>query len=441
MTPGAELELAIERPVAGGRMLARHEGRVVLVAGAIPGERVRARVERTTRQVMWAQAVEILDASADRREPSVDPACGGALYSHISYARQLQLKGEVIADAFRRTGKMSLPQPPRVAASPERGYRLRARLHVRNGRVGFFREGSHAICDAAATGQLHADAAAAVAWLSHALGSRLTHCDSLFVAENIAATERIAHLVARDDARLDDLPIIIPASVNLIGVTTSLPGRTVVLDGAATVSDSAAHVFGADSPVDAGVTWTRQAASFFQGNRFMVGALLRHVLAKSGVGSCVDLYSGVGLFAVALAAGGRRVIAVEGDPVSGSDLRVNAAPWQSRLRVVMSAVEEFVRHPLTPSPDVVVLDPPRSGVTPLVVDALVRWRAPRIVYVSCDPPTLARDARQLVAAGYQVSSVEAFDLFPNTPHVESVVTFESATSSAAPGNPSGPARS
>ena len=417
----AKIELSIERPVAGGRMLARHEGRVVLVGGAIPGERVRARVERTTRQVSWAQAVEILEPSVDRRQPAGDPACGGALYSHISYARQLELKGEVVADAFRRIGKMSLPERPAVAASPEQGYRLRAHLHVKDTRVGFFREGSHAICDAGPTGQLRADTLAGVAWVSRALGPRLAACDSMIVAENVVATERVVHLVARDDVPLDDLRLT-PAS-HLTGITTSASGRAIVLDGSATVSDSAAQVFGADPPVDGSVVWVRHAASFFQGNRFLVGALLRRVLAESAGDTCVDLYLGVGLFAVALAARGSRVIAVEGDPVSGGDLRVNAAPWPTRMRVAMAAVEDFVNQPLRPTPDVAVLDPPRTGASPIVLDALARWRVPRIVYVSCDPPTLARDARRLVAAGYQLSSIDAFDLFPNTAHIEAVVTF------------------
>jgi 23S rRNA (uracil1939-C5)-methyltransferase len=172
------------------------------------------------------------------------------------------------------------------------------------------------------------------------------------------------------------------------------------------------------------VTWIRQAASFFQGNRFLIGALIRHVLAASAGDTAVDLYSGVGLFAVALAARGCRVIAVEGDAVSGADLRVNAAQWPGRMRVVNAAVEHFVRQPLAPRPDVVLLDPPRTGASPPVVEALIRWSAPRVVYVSCDPPTLARDVGRLVSAGYQLSSVEAFDLFPNTPHVETVATLD-----------------
>ena len=395
----------------------------MLVGGAIPGERVRARVERTTRQVIWAQAVEILEPSVDRREPIGDPACGGARYSHIRYSRQLELKSEIVADAFRRIGKMVIPRPPEVAASSERGYRLRARLHVKDARVGFVREGSHAICDAALTGQLHADTLAAVEWVSRALGSRLAECESLVVAENIAATERVVHLVPREAVHLDDLTLTLTDSSQLTGISTSVSGRAVVLAGAATVSDSAAQLFGANPPVDASVVWARRAASFFQGNRFLVGPLLRHVLAESAGDTCVDLYSGVGLFAVALAARGSRVIAVEGDAGSGEDLRANAAPWPSRMRIVMAAVEDFVRQPLAPRPDVALLDPPRSGASTPVLDALVRWRAPRVVYVSCDPPTLARDARRLVAAGYRLASVEAFDLFPNTPHVEMVAAL------------------
>ena len=141
-------------------MLARDGGRIVFVAGAIPGERVRARVERTQRQVVWATAVEMLDASPDRRDPPSDPACGGLAYGHIAYARQRQLKGEIVVDAFRRLGQLRL-DPPDVVPSPESGYRLRARLHVRDRRAGFFLEGTHALCDAAATRQLLPESIAA----------------------------------------------------------------------------------------------------------------------------------------------------------------------------------------------------------------------------------------------------------------------------------------
>ena len=123
--------------------------------GAIPGERVVAAVERVERQVAFASTVDVVSASPDRRSSHADPACGGCLYAHIGYDRQIDLKSEVIRDAFARLGRLPV-EPPRVAPSPERDYRMRARLHVRGDRIGFFREGTHDLCDAAATGQLTA---------------------------------------------------------------------------------------------------------------------------------------------------------------------------------------------------------------------------------------------------------------------------------------------
>ena len=105
------LELVIERPVAGGRMLARHDGRIVFVSGAIPGERVRARVERVSKQSWWAKTVDVLDASPDRREPACDPACGGMAFAHIRYERQRELKQQILVDAFRRLGRVQLDAP------------------------------------------------------------------------------------------------------------------------------------------------------------------------------------------------------------------------------------------------------------------------------------------------------------------------------------------
>src|SRR5262249_11790275 len=126
----------------------------VLVSGAIPGERVTARVERVLKNVAYADALQADEASPDRRQLTGDPLCGGSLYSHIAYDRQLEIKREVIADGFARIGHLELPTNLRVAGSPEEGYRMRARLHVRGRRLGFFREASHDICDIRQTRQL-----------------------------------------------------------------------------------------------------------------------------------------------------------------------------------------------------------------------------------------------------------------------------------------------
>lgn len=424
MTPraGDILELTAERAVAGGRMLARHAGQVTLLAGAIPGERVRARVERATRQVLWAETIDVLEPSRDRRVPSCDLACGGSLYAHIAYERQRQIKGDVIADAFRRVGKLPL-EPPAVRPSPETGYRMRARLHVQDRRAGFFREGSHSLCDARTTGQLHPGAVDAADALLETMGSRAADCGSIVVAENIPASERVLHLEPREGTRLDDWKTAGPLA-GVTGITTSLRGRVITLAGLPTVSDSADRFLAGGPPLAAPIVWTRHAASFFQANRFLVGDLVRRVLDASAADTCVDLYAGVGLFAVSMTARGSRVIAVEGDPVGAADLRSNAEPFHGRLEVVQAAVEDFLSRPSVDRPNVAVLDPPRTGVARQTLAALIAWRPPRLVYVSCDPATLARDASGLVAAGYRLTSIDAFDLFPNTPHVETVVVLE-----------------
>jgi len=193
LTPGADIELSIEKPVAGGRMLARHQGQVVLVAGAIPGEQVRVRVERVSKQVAFAVTSSVLQLSTDRRPDAADGACGGSVYAHIAYARQLALKAEVVADAFARIGKLALPAPVPVTPSKEEGYRTRARLHARGGRLGFFREGTHELCDARPTRQLLPATHDAMERVRLALGdavaARLTGCEIL---ENTAANERVA---------------------------------------------------------------------------------------------------------------------------------------------------------------------------------------------------------------------------------------------------------
>ncbi len=152
--PGRRIIVDIEKPAAGGRMLARHEGRVVLVSGAIPGERVTIQVEKIAKGVVYGETTNILTPSPDRRHTTDDWRCGGNVLSHVSYPRQLQLKAEIVRDAFTRIGHVPLTDGPRVIGSPEEGYRMRAWLHVQSGRLGFFREGTHQLCSVTTTKQL-----------------------------------------------------------------------------------------------------------------------------------------------------------------------------------------------------------------------------------------------------------------------------------------------
>src|SRR5688500_9679603 len=187
VTVGQEVEVLVEKPASGGRMIARHEGEVLLLAGAIPGERVTAVVTRAEKRVAFAETVRVLEPSPDRRAPEGDPLCGGCLYAHIDYPRQLALKAEIIRDAFTRIGHVPVQETIAVAGSPERGYRMRARCHVRDGRPGFYREGSRDLCAAAQTGQLLEGSLEAVEAAVAALTAQGISVLSVELSENLAA--------------------------------------------------------------------------------------------------------------------------------------------------------------------------------------------------------------------------------------------------------------
>src|SRR4051794_19399976 len=202
---GQQVELTIEKPASGGRMIARHLGQVVLVRGAIPGERVTAWIERAEKRLAYAVTREVVEASPDRRDELDDPLCGGALYSHIAYPRQLLIKSDVVRDAFARLGRHPIEEPVSVEGSPEHGYRMRARLHVHGGRAGFYRENTHQLCDAAPTRQLGDDALGAVQRLAATLQrAQADAVTSVTISENVAGDERAAHLELAPGARVDE---------------------------------------------------------------------------------------------------------------------------------------------------------------------------------------------------------------------------------------------
>jgi 23S rRNA (uracil1939-C5)-methyltransferase len=412
VTPGQILVLTIEKPAAGGRMIARADGQIVLVGGAIPGESVRARVERVGKGVAYAETLEVESASADRRDVFADLQCGGCLYGHIAYPRQLDIKSQVIGDAFQRIGRLPLRAPVRVAASPEDGYRMRARLHVRGHRIGFFREGTHEVCDPRQTRQLLPATCDALDRVGAALQAlAIDGVREVELAENADGSERVVFLDAA--AEIDGRAVERLADLEgVTGVVTAFASR------------GAAHV--TDRLTVGGVTVSlrRHVLAFFQGNRHLLPALTAHVVDQvPASGEVLDLYAGVGVFAVSAAlARGVRVTAVEGDRVAAADLAANASAAGTSLMAVHQAVEDFVRR--TPPVSTAIVDPPRTGMSRDALNGVVRLHAARVIYVSCDVATLARDARRLVDAGYEIERIDAFDLFPNTPHVETVVVFD-----------------
>ena len=398
-------------------MLARHRGQVVLVWGAIPGERVSARVERVGKGVIYADTAAVLNASDDRRRDVGDWRCGGNVLAFVEYPRQLQIKSQIIEDALRRIGRVPLSKPPDVLPSPEHGYRMRARLHAANGRIGFYREGTHTLCGASQTQQL---SVATNAWIARAeeivSGIAPAALTAIELSENIGGDQRACHLELQAGT---DASAFSGLADGLVGLSASRADRGDVdtLSGTPTISDTI-H----------GVRLQRDVRAFFQGNRFLLEPLVQHVIDRVPEAPVCDLYAGVGVFGLTLAAvRSSPVIVVEGDPVSGFDLQANAAAFGERVRVERRSVEQFVALIRDRKEDVtdatMIVDPPRTGMTKDALSGAIALQPVRIVYVSCDVATFARDTRTLIDAGYELKELTGVDLFPNTAHVETVAVF------------------
>ena len=421
------MTLTPEKPAAGGRMIARHRGCVLLVAGAIPGEPARVRIERVERSMAYAVVEEALDPHPARRTVVGDPRCGGTVYAHIDYPEQTRLKGEIIRDALKRLARLEPPSVIAVTPSPERGYRMRARLHVRNGRIGFFLENSHRICDGRESGQLLPGTSLALDALADMLqGAGLTGAADVDVSENRSGDMRAVHIDLAHDARLE-LPGKLGPVPGVTGLSWSHPAMREerIAFGSPFVEDDVQLRAWADASAATPVRFRRHVRAFFQANRFLLDQLVASVVAACPPGPVVDLYAGVGLFGVCLAATGRHdVTAVEGHPVSAADLKVNAQPYSGSIVVHHTAVERFVQERAgAAGPGTLILDPPRTGMSREAMAVALGLGGGRVVFVSCDVATFARDVRRFVDAGYQLDAIQGFDLFPATAHVEVVAVL------------------
>ncbi len=411
------LNLRIERPVAGGAMLAHHGGRVVLVEGAIPGERVDARVDRERRDVLFATVIGVAEPDPDRRSLESDPACGGQAYLHINYDRQRQLKSQVIGDALRRMTELDAVAPVPVAPSREHGYRMRSRLHAGSSGLGFLRGGTHKLCNAARTGQLLPETNRVISQVGRRL-SRSNHAAVVHVdlAESMNAEMRVMnfHLGVPSASKLVSGWT---TGCALTGVTCSRPGsaETTIISGRPTVFDPVGSLV--QSEVSCHRSIARYARSFFQGNRYVLASLVASVCRRVTADPVLDLYAGVGLFSVVLASlGVENITAVERDVSARRDLVTNASG--TGIDVIGTSVEQFLSGSSEVISGTVIVDPPRAGLGRTVLELLVQRRVSSLVYVSCDVATFARDLQRFSEAGYTVEDIEAFDMFPNSAHIE-----------------------
>lgn len=410
--PREPLEATIDGFTHGGEGVARVEGKAVFVPGTIPGERVRLRVTDDRKRWARAELVEVLDPSPDRVTPPCPyvPACGGCDLQHVRPVAQRQLKTRVVREQLERLGGLTDPPvTPCLAVGPDIGYRTHARFHAApDGRLGFHRSGTHDV--------VPVDRCLVLAEAAQAVRDRVGDgTGAAEVAVRAHATTGTAAAVLTPGPGPLDLP---EGRDDLVLVQPD--GRTVPLRGDGVLEERIA-----------GTTYRFRADAFFQVTSHGAEALVTHVLAAVGdlAGALTwDLYAGVGLLSLPLARAGAEVVAVEGHPGAAEDARHNAEVAGLELRVLAEPVGAVTRRAAAGDPDleppeVVVLDPPRTGAGERVVADLLTLEVPTLVYVACDPAALARDAKALAAGGYRLTSAQPLDLFPMTHQVEVVATF------------------
>lgn len=381
--PDREIELVVERLAAGGEGVGRGpDGRVVFVPYTAPGDRVRVRLTQERKRFARAEVRELIAPGAARTDPvcAVFGSCGGCAWQHVDYAAQLEAKRAIVADALTRIAGLELSAPIAIVPSPSPyAWRSRTRLVCESGRIGYRRRQSRALQAVARCPVLVPDLDAAL----HALSASPPRDGELELAQGDGAV------------------------------------RATPLDGGRAMAHAARIGLraGADRlEISAGV--------FFQAHAGLRDALLEAALEAAGSGRvAADLFAGAGFFSLGLGRRFERVVAVEADPAAAADLRRNAeAAGLPDLEIVEAPVERAL--PRVRDADVLLLDPPRTGLPRGVAEALARSAASRVVYVSCEPSTLARDLVAFRAGGLVPVRVTAFDLFPQTPHVEVVTRLE-----------------
>ena len=408
------MEVTIERILPGGFGLAHAEGRTIMVALAAPGDRLRIRIDRVKGNVSFASIEEIITPSPYRVEPPCPyfGGCGGCDFQQMTYQAQLDAKTEIIRDCLRRLGRLeNIPDLQITPAPNPWHYRSRAQWQydaIRQ-KLGYFESGSRNVCDVA-------ECAVLAPQLQNTLESLRARMTSGSLPE------------ARDFRAL----------VGDEGVSISPP----LQGGIPTVSEGPAFLIESEDVRDVtrtihGESYRLNAESFFQANDALLPELIDAAIGDAKGGTALDLYSGVGLFTLPLARRFSHVIGVESDAEAAKFARDNltgAGLTNSEVatRDVGVWLDDVKRHDLSrlskasaaalqEQIDFILLDPPRAGAESRVIAGVLGLKPPRISYVSCDPATLARDLKKLIAGGYQLASIYGFDMFPQTHHVETVV--------------------
>lgn len=423
------MELEITALTHAGEGIGRHEGLAVFVPFALPGEIVRVEIVERKKRFARARLLEVIRPAPERRVPrcphhfrldppagfdsaSLSTACGGCQLQHLAYAGQLAFKQRTVVEQFTRIGGLTDPPVRPTLPSPaEYAYRNHTQFSLTpEGVLGFWSADSRRVVPIRECHQIEAP-------LSELFPHITVEAEQTQGLDRIglragAEAETLVVLEAGEAAPEVEMDLSVDAALlRADGTSLAVAGRDYLI----------IEVRGRPFRVSAG--------SFFQVNTAMAErlvVLVLEALALRGGEAVLDLYCGVGLFSAFIAPAAGRVVGVEAFAPAVADAAVNLDEFD-HIEIYEASVEEVLPG-LTDRFDAVVLDPPRAGCDPQALEALVGTQAARIVYVSCDPATLARDAARLVAGGYRLAWAQPLDLFPQTYHVESVALFTRADS-------------
>ena len=398
-------KLEIDKLVYGGDGLARHDDGAVFVPFVLPGETVEVELSSRSAGVRRGIDAEWISRSDRRTEPPcpVFAKCGGCHYQHMPQDLECSYKVEILRETLRRIGGIRWDADIPVVGSEPLGYRNRTQIHfARQGRTsqaGFLAARSHRL----------------VATHNCAINSpKLNELHRMI--ERMGSDHRFPSSLRTIEFFTDEDQV----QVNLPRRSGPLPKRFWA---------KSAGVFGVDGPGTplqyrcGEDVFQVSGRSFFQVNRFLIHRLAALAVGQAEGRLAVDLYAGVGLFTLPLARRFREAVAVDSSPTAMRDLRFNARRAECSVRAVHMDVDAFLEG-FSDQPDLIVADPPRTGLGAAVVTQLVRLAPPRLHLVSCDPATLARDLKLLVAGGFALRDLQLVDLFPQTYHIETVAILE-----------------
>jgi 23S rRNA (uracil1939-C5)-methyltransferase len=431
------LLLTIEKLIYGGDGLARlpagslengspankdlGRGKAVFVPFVLAGEKIEAALTEEKPGFARAKVETILEPSPHRTQPLCPhfARCGGCHYQHASYEHQLEIKKEILRENLRRIAKVELACEIQVHASPPWNYRNRSRLQVQTRpefAAGYFRFASHDLLpvEECPISSPLINRGIAALWQAGRAGKVVEGVREVEFFANADDTSMLIEFLCAPEAKRAAVRAwaeeLCSAMPEIAGVAAFREPQKGIQEPLVAVGESALTYQTKTA------AYRVSAGAFFQTNRFLTDELVNIVAAGRSGELALDLYAGVGLFSTALACNFRHIVSVESSQTAATDLQYN-------LPVNGKAVQATAEQYLTkaPKPDLIVVDPPRSGLGDPVARAVASAGAPRLIYVSCDPATLARDMVPLQAAGYRVEEAHLVDLFPQTYHLETVL--------------------